>query len=163
VRRRDRLVWGLRAFVLLLLVWIVLDGIDDLAVGVIGATLGAAVAAWLAPDEPVLLRPAALPAFVGFFLVESFRGAVDVAWRAVRRDLPIHPHLVPYRVSLPPGPPRTLLAGVVSLLPGTLTADVANDGADLTVHALATEPERAVHALERRIAALYGVRLEDAS
>jgi multicomponent Na+:H+ antiporter subunit E len=163
VHRRDRLRWGLRAFAPLLLVWIVLDGTEDVLVGVLGAAVGASLAGALAPGAPAHLRPLALPAFVGFFLVESFRGAVDVAWRAVRRDLPIHPHLVAYRVSLPPGPPRTLLAGVVSLLPGTLTADVADDGATLTLHALALEPQQAVHALETHVAALFGVRMEDSS
>jgi multicomponent Na+:H+ antiporter subunit E len=80
----------------------------------------------------------------------------------MRRDLPIDPHLVRYRVALPPGPGRTLLAGVVSLLPGTLTADVA-DGATLTVHAITADPQRAVRALEVRIAALYGTPIEGSS
>jgi len=160
VRRRDQLDRGLGAFALLLAVWFVLDGVDDIAVGALAAALGAALAASLAPADPVRLRPTALPAFVGFFLVESLRGATDVAWRALQRDLPIDPHLVDYRVSLPPGPARTLLAGVVSLLPGTLTADVADDGGRLTVHVLAADPQRALHALETRIAALYGVPLE---
>jgi multicomponent Na+:H+ antiporter subunit E len=159
--RLDRLLWGLRAFVLLLLVWIVLDGVGDLGVAVVAAALGAALAAWLTPAVPVRLRLGSLPAFLGFFLIESFRGAADVAWRALRRDLPIDPHLVRYRVSLPPGPARTLLAGVVSLLPGTLTADASDDGGSLTVHAIAADPQRSVRALEARVAALYGVTLED--
>lgn len=158
--RRDRLNWGLRAFVLLLLVWVVLDGVGDLAVGVGAAALGAALAAWLTPRSPVPLHLAALPAFLSFFLVASFRGAIDVGWRAVRRDLPIDPHLIRYQVALPPGPARTLLAGVVSLLPGTLTADVDDAGDTLTIHAITADPHRAVRALERRVAALYGSSLE---
>lgn len=158
--RRDRLNWGLRAFVFLLLAWVVLDGVGDLAVGVGAAALGAGLAAWLAPSDPARFRLAALPAFLRFFLVESFRGATDVAWRAFRRDLPIDPHLVRYRVALPPGPARTLLAGVVSLLPGTLTAEVSDAGNLLTIHAITADPQRAVRALEKRVAALYGATLE---
>jgi len=160
VPRRDRLAWGLRAFVPLLLVWVVLDGVGDLVVAVGAAALGAGLAAWLAPDAPGRLRLTALPAFLRFFLVESFRGATDVGWRAVRHDLPIDPHLVRYRVALPPGPARTLLAGVVSLLPGTLTAEVHGEGDTLTIHAITTDPQRAVRALEERVAALYGTALE---
>lgn len=160
--RRDRLVWGIRAFALLLLVWVVLDGVGDLVVAVGAAAMGAVLAAHLAPTDPARVRLAAVPAFLRFFLVESFRGATDVAWRAVRRDLPIDPHLVRYRVALPPGPGRTLLAGVVSLLPGTLTADVTDSGDTLTVHAITTDPQRAVRALEVRVAALFGATLEDA-
>ncbi len=158
--RRDRFEWGLRAFVLLLLVWVVLDGVGDVAVAAVAAVLGAGLAAWLAPDAPVRLRLTALPAFVSFFLVESFRGATDVGWRAMRPDLPIDPHLVRYRVGLPPGPARTLLAGVVSLLPGTLTAGVSDAGDTLTIHAITADPQRAVRALEARVAALYGTALE---
>jgi len=160
VLRRDRLAWGLRAFALLLLVWVVLDGVGDLAVAVGAAALGAGLAALLAPIDPVRVRLAALPAFLRFFLVESFRGATDVAWRAMRRDLPIDPHLVRYRVALPSGPGRTLLAGVVSLLPGTLTADLTDAGDCLTVHAITANPQRAVRALEVRIAALFGTPME---
>jgi multicomponent Na+:H+ antiporter subunit E len=143
-----------------MLAWIVLDGVGDLGIAVVAAAFGAALAAWLTPAVPVRLRLGSLPAFMTFFLIESFRGAVDVAWRALRRDLPIDPHLVHYRVSLPPGPARTLLAGVVSLLPGTLTADTTDDGASLTVHAIAADPQRSVRALEAKVAALYGVTLE---
>jgi len=156
VSRRDRIEWGLRAFVLLLLAWVVLDGVGDLAVAATAAALGAGLAAWLAPRAPVRLRLAALPAFLGFFLVESFRGATDVGWRALRHDLPIDPHLIRYRIAVPPGPARTLLAGVVSLLPGTLTAEVSDEGDTLTIHAITAEPKRAVRALEARIAALFG-------
>jgi len=163
VLRRDRLAWGLRAFALLLLVWVVLDGVGDLAVALGAAALGAGIAVWLAPKDPARWHLAALPAFLRFFLVESFRGATDVAWRAMRRDLPIDPHLVRYRVALPPGPGRTLLAGVVSLLPGTLTADVTDAGDTLTVHAITANPQRAVRALEVRIAALYGTPIEGSS
>ena len=129
MRANPRLARGTSIFVALLLVWIGLDGTDDVWGGV---------------------------AVAGYFVAESFRGAADVAWRALRRDLPIDPHLVRYDVTLPPGPARTLLAGVVSLLPGTLTADVDGDGATLTVHAITPHPEGALRALEARIGAWLG-------
>jgi hypothetical protein len=50
--RRDRLAWGLRAFLALLVAWIVLDGVGDLGVAVVAAALGAALAAALTPVGP---------------------------------------------------------------------------------------------------------------
>lgn len=158
MRWDPRLARGTSIFVALLLVWIVLDGFGDLWVGAAGAALGAGLGVWVSPPAAVRARAGGCVAFVGFFLLESFRGAVDVARRALRRDLPIEPHLVRYPVRLPPGPARTLLAGVVSLLPGTLTADVDDDGATLTVHAITPRPEDGVRALEARIAAWLGPR-----
>lgn len=155
-----RLLWSAALFAALLSVWVVLDGMAALVVGVPAAALAAWAAVRLAPTPPLPWRPLALVGFVWYFLVESVRGGADVAWRAVRPDLPIHPHLIRFDVALPPGPARTLLAGVVSLLPGTLTADATPDGAHLTVHAIGPEPQRAVAELEARIAHLYGAALE---
>ena len=156
MRANPRLARGTSIFVALLLVWIVLDGTGDVWVGVVAAALGAGLGVWVAPPASVTVRFWGGVAFAGYFVAESFRGAADVAWRALRRDLPIDPHLVRYDVTLPPGPARTLLAGVVSLLPGTLTADVDGDGATLTVHAITPHPEGALRALEARIGAWLG-------
>lgn len=155
MRLGQRLVRGTVLFIALLLVWIVLDGTGDLVVGAVAAALGAWVGVLVAPSDVVRQRLLGALAFGGYFLVESFRGAIDVAWRAARRDLPIDPHLIRYRVSLPPGPARTLLAGALSLLPGTLTADTDDEGALLTIHAITPDPVNAVRALEERIAAWF--------
>lgn len=166
MRVGPRLVRGTFLFAALLLVWIILDGTGDLIVGAVAAALGAWVGLLVAPpdapSEAVRQRLLGALAFAGYFLLESFRGAVDVGWRAVRRDLPIDPHLIRYRVSLPPGPARTLLAGALSLLPGTLTADTDDEGATLTIHAITSDPLEAVRALEARIAAWFALPREGA-
>ena len=162
MRLGQRLVRGIVLYFALLLVWIVLDGTGDLVVGGAAAALGAWVGLLVAPSKPVRQRLLGALAFAGYFLVESFRGGIDVAWRAARRDLPIDPHLIRYRVSLPPGPARTLLAGALSLLPGTLTADSDDEGALLTIHAITPDPVNAVRALEARIAAWFTLPREGA-
>jgi multicomponent Na+:H+ antiporter subunit E len=48
--------------------------------------------------------------------------------------MPLQPALQEYRTTLSPGLPRVLFANVVSLLPGTLSADI--DGASLQIHVL---------------------------
>lgn len=157
-----RLGWGTVLFSLLFLVWIILDGTDALVLGASSAAAAAWLGTRLAPRASLAWRPLALLGFVAYFLVESLRGGADVAWRALRRDLPIDPQLLRYPVQLPPGAPRTLLVGVISLLPGTLSADASEDGATVWVHALGPGAEAGIETLEARIAALYGVRLERA-
>lgn len=158
--RDKRLAWGVQVFIILLLVWVILDGVGNLAVAVPAAALGAFVGARFAAVEPYGWRPLQLLAFATFFVVESFRGAIDVARRALHPALPIEPHLERYAIGLPAGKPRTLLVSVVSLLPGTLSADLSARDNTLVVHAITAEPGAAIAALERRIARLFGLTLE---
>jgi multicomponent Na+:H+ antiporter subunit E len=72
--------------------------------------------------------------FVPFFLWHSLKGGVDVAWRAFHPRLPITPVLIEYPLRLPPGLPRVVLVNTVSLLPGTLSAELG--GQVLKVHVL---------------------------
>jgi multicomponent Na+:H+ antiporter subunit E len=154
------LAWGLQVFAILLLVWWVLDGVQNLPIGLVASALGAFVGARFAPVEPYGWRPLQLLAFAGFFLAESFRGAFDVAGRALHPAVPIEPRLERYPIGLPAGKPRTLLVSAVSLLPGTLSADLCAADNVLVVHSITGEPRAAVAALERRIARLFGLKLK---
>lgn len=94
-----------------------------------------------------------------FFVVESLRGGVDVARRALSQPLDVKPTWATHRVSLPAGVPRLLLCSAVGLLPGTLA--VSLNGDELLVHSLSgsASVSREVEALERCIdAALPGER-----
>lgn len=158
--RQGSPVSGLQIFAGLLLVWLVLDGSADvasLAAGCTAAALGAWVGTRLAPPGPGRLRLRALPGFAAYFVVESLRGALDVAWRALHRRLPISPQLATHPIALPPGKPRTLLVSVVSLLPGTLSAELSQADNSLCVHAITPGALAGVRELESRIAALFGL------
>ena len=74
-----------------------------------------------------------LLAFVPFFIRHSVLGGLDVARRALRRDMPLEPGFLDYPLRCG-GKTRFLLAWVVSLLPGT--ASIALDGGILRVHLL---------------------------
>lgn len=95
--------------------------------------------------------------FVPFFLVRSLLGGVDVARRAFQPRTAIAPDLVAYPLGLPAGFPRVFFLNMVSLLPGTLGAELEDDV--LHVHVLdrrsAFEAELA--ALENRVAGIFGV------
>jgi multicomponent Na+:H+ antiporter subunit E len=73
--------------------------------------------------------------------------------------MPLHPGVVRHRLRLPPGASRVTLANVVSMLAGTLSADLEDD--ELVIHAL--DARNDLHAmvldLEPRIAALFGLEL----
>jgi len=154
--RFSRRRWAVQTAVVLMVLWLALDGTDNLLPGFLLALLGAAVGTWLAPGESYPWRPLRLARFFAWFVYESFRGGLDVAARALHPRLPIAPCLVEHRIGLPPGAPRTLMLSVLSLLPGTLSADLESDGR-LTVHALSPEALAGVFELEQRVASLFSL------
>lgn len=142
--------------------WILTGGVAD------GWLVGAPVvvlAAWMSrtlwADPPLSLR--GIARFIPFFARQSLAGATDVAIRALQPSLPLHPGIIRHRLRLPSGVTRVSLANVVSMLPGTLSADL--DGEELVIHALDTRQD--LHAmvidLEPRIAAVFGLSLEPAA
>ena len=121
-----------------------------------GAVLAAvALSELVAPLPRVRLSVPGLLRFIAFFIRGSLAGGTDVARRALspRRPLDVVRHQ--HRFGLPPGAPRAVFAGVVTLLPGTLSVHL--DGAVLLVHSIAGEPAATLAELERRVAALFGL------
>ena len=151
-----------RRFVVLSLLWWVLTGgrVDAWIIGVPTAALAAVVSMRLAGEHKTRWRPLGLLRFVCHFLRWSFLGGVDVAWRAVHPRLPIEPQNIDYPMRLPDGPARVFFMGVVSLLPGTVTADIRGDV--LVVHVLdAGQPvRRHLEALEESVGGVFGVAVK---
>ncbi len=144
---------------LLALLWWALAGEAAWAFGVpiVLLALGASLA--LQPAPRVRLRPAALLRFAAFFVVQSVRAGIDVARRALSPCPSLAPALLDYRLRLPPGAARVFLADTVSLLPGTLSAELV--GNLLRVHVLDERMpvELGLRATETRVAALFGATL----
>lgn len=88
----------------------------------------------LAPPRALRWRPLHVIGFIPVFIWESIKGGVDVTLRVLRLNMPLYPIVINYNVSLPDGLPRLLMLNVVSLLPGTLSADMHED--QLTLHIL---------------------------
>lgn len=99
--------------------------------------------------------------FAPWFAVQSVAGATDVALRAMRPRMPLYPGIVRHRLRLPRGASRVTLANVVSMLPGTLSADLEDD--ELVIHALDTRKDlhQMVLDLEPRIAGVFGLQLDE--
>jgi multicomponent Na+:H+ antiporter subunit E len=149
----------LRRGLLFAFVWWILVG-GEIASWWIGmpAVLLAAAASF-ALLSPVTVVWYELFRFVPFFLIRSLLGGVDVAWRALHPSMPITPHLVEYPIQLPSGLPCVFMANTVSLLPGTLSAELGSEC--LKVHVLNGRKDvlSELETLEQRVAALFGTSL----
>lgn len=155
----NRFAWWAAAFVGLFLAWLLLNGLDFLVVGVLTAAVAALVPASLAQSRLPRVRLVPALVFLGFFLVESVRGAIDVGWRALSPSMPITPDFFRHPTDLPPGLPVGLFMGTLSLLPGTLSVEVEEDehGRTLVFHSLVGDTTGEARSLEARIARLFHV------
>ncbi len=96
-----------------------------------------------------------LARFLPFFLWQSLRGGADVALRTLAPRMRIHPGFSRYRVGLQTPPARIFFTNCVSLLPGTLAADLQDEW--LEVHGLNIESDSnsELTKLERVVARLF--------
>ncbi|MBL4574522.1 MAG: Na+/H+ antiporter subunit E [Opitutaceae bacterium] len=148
----------LRAVLFALMWWILTDGAMD------SWLVGTPVILFATVVSVVLLPPSSwsflgVVQFVPFFLWRSLYGGVDVARRALHPRLPISPGLFDHRWRLPPGLPRVFMANIVSLLPGTLSAEL---GANcLQVHVLDERKNflSELEKVEQRVAAMFDISL----
>ena len=159
LKGRPRLRGALRLLLIGLLLWLVLTG--GHLPGLVGiASLALALWAGLAFGSLHMYpwRPWQMIAFMAHFLRGSLLGGLDVALRALRPGRHIEPCFVEYALQVSPGQPRTLLVNAISLMPGTLTADLRDDV--LLVHLLSPQMSGEIDALEYRVSQLF--RLDDA-
>lgn len=156
-----RLALFISYIVSMMTVWWTLTGGDGASwrFGVPIVMIAALTAAVLAPRGGRLIRLRGLATFAAFFLIESARGGIDVALRALHPRLPIAPAFVRYEFRLLKGPGRIFLVNTINLLPGTLSAELGDAG--VVVHALdeGMPVVRNLNALEDRVAALFGQHL----
>ena len=99
--------------------------------------------------------------FIPFFVLRSLQGGIDVACRAFDPRLPITPNLIEYPLQIPAGVARVVMINTVSLLPGTLSADLHKNV--LCVHILDNKNDVATDlvAIEQYVAQIFYLRLTD--
>ena len=158
-RVNKRIVKWLFPFAWLCLIWGILAK-GDMASWVVG--LPTVVLALIAFDHLRSrrrqgIRAWRVPGFVVWFLWHSLRGGLDVARRALHPRMSLNPGFLRYGLSLSPGPARMFLINCVSLLPGTLSADIQGD--DLVLHALDTQADviGETRRAEQQVQRLYGI------
>ena len=164
-----RAVWRrfVTALVALSLIWGGLTGfrLDTLYFGAPAVLLGAGLVFVIPPAPGWRLSPRGAIVFAMWFAVQSFRGAVDVSVRAFSPEMPLRPGFRRYRPALPAGAPRVMFLNTITLLPGTLSAEVEDESEGQTgtgaviVHMLDTRADLQadMRALEARIAALFAL------
>lgn len=146
-------------------VWLILVGPDTASWIIGGPFIIGAMLASLKLSEP-RDRTLSFPSLIGFvpyFLKESLRGGLDVASRVMLPRLRVNPGNQTYRMRLQNPQARLVFIDSVSLLPGTLSADLRGDLA--TVHALDVDTDvvEDLTTLERRVGALFGESLAPVS
>lgn len=127
---------GLFRLAIFSLLWFALVGSDNASwiVGAPAVVLSTALSLMLASSPPVNIRLAGLVRFIPFFLQQSFHGGIDVMHRTLSFRQLLDPGMVSYTTLLPEGPARIFFVNTISLLPGTLSADL--QGKQITIHTL---------------------------
>jgi multicomponent Na+:H+ antiporter subunit E len=146
--------WG-RRFVFFLVLWGILSEGQPAGWG-FGISAAAAAAAFsLAQETGQGIRLRGLIRFAPFFLLHSFIAAVEVAGLAFSPRSRLQPTLLSYRPRLRTEEARVFLANTISLLPGTLTADLWEG--QLRLHVLREDPrvKEKIAAVEARVALLF--------
>ncbi len=139
-------IWG---------VWILLANEVSAGQVVLGAILGWGIprltsAYW--PDRPRIRRPGAVLAYAGIVLKDILISNVQVAYLILfRRGDSLRSRFVTVPLDLTTAEAITVLAGTITLTPGTVSADLSADGRALLVHCLeAPDPEGVVATIKER-------------
>lgn len=144
-----------------LLWWALTDGrAGSWAVGGVAVAFATAASLRLLPPVPTYVSRIGLVRFLVFFVHQSLRGGVQVAWFALRPRLALRPGIHEIVLRLPEGISRVLLANTMSLLPGTLSVEL--DGDRLYLHVLdeAAPIAAEVRTAETRLAQMLGLTLD---
>lgn len=103
------------------------------------------------PARPAGRRAIAALRLGGVVALDIVRSNIEVARRILGRESAIHPRYVwvPLAIRHPHG--RVALAGIITMTPGTLSAEFSADGRHLLVHAFnAADPQALVDDIRQR-------------
>jgi multicomponent Na+:H+ antiporter subunit E len=150
-----------RSALFALLWWALTDGrADSWGVGTVSILAAVILSLRLLPPVPTYVSRIGLLRFVIFFVDQSLRGGIQVAWFALRPRLALRPGIHEILLRMPEGMGRVLLTNTLSLLPGTLS--VGLEGNRLCLHVLdeQAQAEAEVRRAEIRVAHMLGLQLE---
>ncbi|UWQ95207.1 Na+/H+ antiporter subunit E [Rhodobacteraceae bacterium M385] len=149
---------------LLAVVWIILQNEVSAGMAVFGLILGIlipwATSIWW-PDTPKGFRLGKMTSYAVIVLWDILVANVQVAWIVLSvPNAKLKPAwiVVPLDLRLPEA--ITLLAGTITLTPGTVSADISDEGHSLLVHVLHTDDPDAVrddikNRYERRLKEIF--------
>ncbi|MFX0541951.1 Na+/H+ antiporter subunit E [Roseovarius sp. S4756] len=150
--------------VLLTIVWLLLQKTVSPGMIVFGVILGVLIpwitSAWW-PETPQSFRPGRMAIYVIIVLWDIMVANVQVAWIVLTKpNSKLRPAWVVVPLELRQPEAITILAGTITLTPGTVSADLSDEGHSLLVHALHTDDPDAVrddikHRYERRLKEIF--------
>src|SRR6056297_418241 len=148
--------------VLLTVVWVLLQNELTAGMAVFGLILGILIpfgtAIWW-PDTPRGFRIGRMALYVIMVLWDIIVANVEVAWIVLTKpNSKLKPAWVVVPLDLLQPEAITVLAGTVTLTPGTVSADLSSGGHSLLVHVLHTEDPDAVR---DEIKSRYEARLKE--
>ncbi len=133
---------------LLAIVWILLQ--NELSAGmvvfglILGIVIPRATAVWW-PDRPQGFRVGKMLAYIVLVLWDILVANIEVAWIILTKsNRKLRPAWVVVPLELRHPEAISILAGTITLTPGTVSADLSNTGHSLLVHALDTSDPDAV-------------------
>ena len=127
----------------LVLVWLGLVNTFTLGNLILGAALGLAIpmltaAYW--PNRPVVVRPLKVAEYILVVLWDIVVANVQVAMIILfKRETTIRSQWIPVPLELKSAEAITVLAGTITMTPGTVSAMLAADGSAILVHCLHTD------------------------
>lgn len=140
--------------VALLLAWLLLNGTVHPSHLALGALLAILIPLWserLRTDRPRLRNPRAAARLALVVLRDIVVSNVQLARRILGPESAISPGYVWVPLSLSNPTAIAVLAGIVTMTPGTLSAEVSPDRRHLLIHAFdATDPQGLVREVKRR-------------
>ena len=144
--------------VIFTLTWFVLTGgaLDAWTVGLPTVAVALYVDHRLLSSKGHRLSLIGLMLFVFSFLKFSVIGGIDVIRRAYHPRMPLSPAFIDYPLKLRSPSARLLFMSTVSLLPGTLSAELGENS--LTIHVLDDRRpvDRELEMIETRVGAVFG-------
>jgi len=149
---------------LLIVVWMLLQNSLSAGMVVFGLILGILIprvtSPWW-PDHPQSMRVGKMLAYCAVVLWDIIIANIQVAWIVLTvPNAKMKPAWVVIPLDLVQPEAITILAGTITLTPGTVSADLSNEGHSLLVHALHTDDPDAVrdeikHRYERRLKEIF--------
>ena len=134
--------------VLLALVWVLLQNEFTAGMAVFGLILGIvitkATAIWW-PERPQAIHVGKMFTYAMIVLWDIIVANIQVAWIVLAKpNSRLRPAWIVIPLDLTKPEAITILAGTITLTPGTVSADLSDEGHSLLVHALHTDDPDAV-------------------
>ena len=131
----------------LFVAWPLLNSSWSLGQVLLGALLAVSIP-WftesLRDERAVLRRPRSVLRLVGIVLWDIVMSNIEVAKRILGPESAIHPAFVWVPLSIKDPHGIITLAGIITMTPGTLSADLSDDRSHLLVHAFNVDDEAAL-------------------